>query len=210
MRWKRVGGVVVVVLAAAACMPAPTPPAAEPPLPPAKQASQQDLAALKRAAKIADCPPAGPKSDAVKGGLPDVTLGCLGGGPDVRLPDLTAQLRRPLVLNIWAQWCPPCRSEMKFFQALHARAGAKVAVVGVDHADPSPDLALSLAKALSVRYPQLADPDNELRGPFGLAVGLPATVFVAANGQVEYVAHKSYKTQAALDADVAKYLGVQP
>ncbi|MBM7783492.1 TlpA family protein disulfide reductase [Tenggerimyces flavus] len=209
MSWKWLGGFVVVAVAAVACTPAPTPAPAPPA--PTKQAQQQDLAALKKAAAIADCPAApAAKGEAVKEGLPDVTLGCLGGGPDVRLPDLAAQLKKPVVLNIWAQWCPPCRTEAKFFQQLHARAAAKVAVVGIDHADPRPDLALELAKVLGLRYPQLVDAENELRGPFGLAVGLPATVFVAANGKVEHIAHVPYKTQAALDADVAKYLGVQP
>lgn len=207
MSWKRLGGVVVVAVAAVACTPAPTP---APQPAPTQQAQQKDLAALKQAADIADCPAPTAKAEAVKDGLPDVTLGCLGGGPDVRLPDLTAQLKRPVVLNIWAQWCPPCRTEAKFFQQLHARAADKVAVVGIDHADPSPDLALELAKVLGLRYPQLADPDKELRGPFGLAVGLPATVFVGPNGQVEHIAHVAYKSQDALDADVAKYLGVQP
>lgn len=208
MSWKRLGGFVVVAVAAVACTPASTPAPQQPA--PTQQAQKADLAALKKQAQIADCPAPGAKGEMAKDGLPDVTLGCLGGGPDVRLPDLPAQLKRPVVLNIWAQWCPPCRTEAKFFQALHARAAAKVAVVGVDHADPRPDLALELAKALGLRYPQLADAKNDLRGPFGLGVGLPATVFVAANGKVEHIAHVPYKTQEALDADVAKYLGVQP
>lgn len=206
MSWKRLGGVVVVAVAAVACTPAPTP---APQPAPTQQAQQKDLAALKQAADIADCPAPTAKAEAVKDGLPDVTLGCLGGGPDVRLPDLTALLKRPVVLNIWAQWCPPCRTEAKFFQALHVRAADKVAVVGIDHADPRPDLALELAKALGLRYPQLVDSENDLRGPFGLGVGLPATVFVAANGKVEQIVHVPYKSQDALDADVAKYLGVQ-
>jgi cytochrome c biogenesis protein CcmG/thiol:disulfide interchange protein DsbE len=207
MSWKWLGGAVVAAVTAVACTPAPAPREA----PPTVRAQQQDLAQLKQQAKIADCPPPpATKSEAAKGALPDVTLACLGGGPDVRLPDLTTQLKRPLVLNLWAQWCPPCRTEAKFFQALHARAAGKVAVIGIDHADPSPDLALQLAQALGLRYPQLADPDKELRGPFGLGVGLPATVFVDANGQVRHIAHVAYKSQDALFADVSKYLGVRP
>ena len=67
-----------------------------------------------------------PLSDAsvapVDGGLPDVTLPCLGGGRDVRLAGLRG---RPMMINIWAQWCEPCRAESRFLSetARHRRPG---------------------------------------------------------------------------------------
>ena len=61
-----------------------------------------DLAAMKKAAGIADCPRSDPDVAVVSSGLPDVVLPCLGGGREVRLAGLRG---KPMMINVWAQWC---------------------------------------------------------------------------------------------------------
>ena len=101
-----------------------------------------ELREQKRAAGIEDCPAAtsAPPADAA---LPGITLPCLGGGPDV---DLSA-LEGPLVVNLWAQWCEPCRDELPFYQRLHEEGAGKVRVLGIDYLDPQPGGAIALAEA---------------------------------------------------------------
>lgn len=143
-------------------------------------------------------------ADASRRPLPDVTLACLGSGPDVAL----GQLKGPAVLNLWAQWCPPCREEAPHFQALHEQAGDQLLVLGIDYDDPRPDLALALAADLGLRYPQVVDADKKLLAPFGMFVGLPATVFVDADGRIAHVVHRPYRSEQQLRQDVRTYLGV--
>jgi len=139
------------------------------------------LRAQKAAAGIADCPkPAG--DDPVDGGMPELTLSCLGGGPDVTLSDL----RGPLVVNLFAQWCGPCRSEMPYYQQLHEKARGKVRVLGIDYLDTQPDRALDLVKQTGVTYPLLADPDGQVRADFKVR-GLPGVVLVDEHGAVRSV-----------------------
>lgn len=174
------------------------------------------LATLRARAGIAPCAaltvgPGGSVHQAPPGPpggkpLPDVTLACLGSGQSVRLGDLKGA---PTVLNIWAQWCGPCRQEAPHFQKLYAAAGNSLRVVGVDFADPRPELALAFARDRGLRYPQLADPDKQLLAPFGLLAGIPATVFVGADGKVVHVAHRPYESERALRQDVRTYLGVK-
>jgi cytochrome c biogenesis protein CcmG, thiol:disulfide interchange protein DsbE len=140
--------------------------------------------------------------------LPDITLPCLGRGPDIHLPEMAAG--RPVVLNLWAQWCPPCRKEAPHFQALHERAGDRLQVVGVDYDDPQPERALALAEELGLRYPQLADPDKRLKAGLGVPLaGIPATVFVATDGRIVHVSQNVYRSEESLARDVRTYLGVR-
>ncbi|MEP6525775.1 MAG: TlpA disulfide reductase family protein [Nocardioidaceae bacterium] len=140
----------------------------------------QDLAALKRQAGIEPCPRSSAKVEAIDDGLPDVTLSCLGGGREV---DLAGLRGRPTVVNLWAQWCGPCRSEVPLFQRLHEQAGGRVQVIGIDFDDPQAGRAIAFAGELGMTYPQLADPDTLLKGSVGVP-GLPVTLFVAADGTI--------------------------
>lgn len=162
-----------------------------------------ELRQAKKRAGIEECPtPAGEAPQAANP-MPDVTLSCFGGGPDV---DLTT-LRGPLVMNLWAQWCPPCREELPFYQRLHEQAGEKLTVLGVDYQDTRPDWAMDLLEQTGVTYPNLADPGGELRVPFRVR-GLPGIVFVDEAGEVtavEYVVIESYDQLADL---VEEHLGV--
>ena len=116
-------------------------------------------------------------------------------------------LKGPLVVNLFAQWCGPCREEMPYYEELHRKGRGEVEVVGVDYLDVRPDQALELVKDTGVTYPLLADPDGDLRA--GLKVrGLPGIVFVKADGTVvtEYRVVRSY---AELRGLVQDRLGVR-
>jgi cytochrome c biogenesis protein CcmG, thiol:disulfide interchange protein DsbE len=140
----------------------------------------QDLAALKRQAGIEPCPRTSAKVETIDDGLPDITLTCLGGG---RAVDLAGLRGRPTVVNLWAHWCGPCRSEVPLFQRLHEQAGARLRVIGIDFDDPQAGEAIAFAEALGMSYPQLADPDTLLKAPVGVP-GLPVTLFVAPDGTI--------------------------
>lgn len=119
----------------------------------------------------------------VEGGLPELTLPCLGGGPDVEL----SSLRGPMVINLWQANCAPCREEMPALEEFHQRHGDRVAMVGVDFNDVHPDGALALAEETGATYPSVADPGGELMTEDAFAIarrGLPAFVFVDEDGLV--------------------------
>lgn len=160
------------------------------------------LRAAKKQAGLAQCPTV-KDGAAPDGSLPEVTLPCLGGGPDVEL----SALRGPMVVNLWAQWCGPCRTELPFYQQLHEEAGDQVQVLGVDYQDTRPDWALDLLRETGVTYASVADPGGELRVPLRVR-GLPAILFVDAQGRVvhqEFTVIESYEQLTGL---VEKHLGV--
>jgi thiol-disulfide isomerase/thioredoxin len=155
------------------------------------------LRAVKHRAGIASCRPA--RGRPVTGGLPRVTLPCLGGGPAVDL----AGLRGPLVVNLWAQWCGPCRAELPRYEQFARKYAGTVRVLGIDYQDTQPLWALQLAARSGVTYPLLADPDGRLS-----ARGLPKILMVDARGKVVYDEYGEITSVAQLERLVARHLHV--
>ena len=134
-----------------------------------------ELQQIRVDAGIEECPE--PADGAGTPALPDVTLPCLGGGPDVELQ----RLEGPAVVAVWAQWCTPCSKELPWYQQLHEGAGDRLTVLGLDWQDLQPRGALELAAALGVTFPSVADVDAELDDG---GRGLPLVYFVSADGVV--------------------------
>ncbi|TCC58045.1 TlpA family protein disulfide reductase [Kribbella pittospori] len=169
------------------------------------QSSATDSAtrpAVAGADKLAACPSTESKPP-VSNGLPDVSLPCLGSGPDIRLADL----RGPLVINVWAQWCTPCREEAPYLSDLARRATGKVQLLGIDYDDPRAELAVKFAADHQLSYPHLVDADKHLRGPFKIG-GPPISVFVDSDGAIAYVHHGPFTSQQQLDDLLLEKLGV--
>jgi thiol-disulfide isomerase/thioredoxin len=109
--------------------------------------------------------------------------------PRVELPGLRggrvrlAALRgRPVVVNFWASWCPPCLAEMPEFERVHRRLAGRVAFLGVNQHD-QPRAAEELARSTGVTYPLAVDPAGRAFDAFG-GLGMPTTALIRADGTV--------------------------
>jgi thiol-disulfide isomerase/thioredoxin len=162
------------------------------------------LREAKQAAGVADCAPG--TGSPVAGGLPAITLPCLGGGPDVDL----SSLRGPMVVNLWAQSCGPCRTEMPILQRFYERHGEQVTVLGIDYVDTLPGGAIALMDETGATYPSVADIDGALsaKGPFPVIRGLPYLAFVDAEGVVTHIKPGDVESSQELESLVEEHLGV--
>jgi len=116
-----------------------------------------------------------------RGHVPAFVLDDLDGEPRAT----SAFLGRPLVINFWATWCPPCLREMPLLADLHARHGDTLQVLGIaiDRAGPVREF----AERHGIDYPLLVGEQAgmELAAEFGDAFrGLPFTVFADAEGRI--------------------------
>ncbi|WP_130509545.1 TlpA family protein disulfide reductase [Krasilnikovia cinnamomea] len=127
-------------------------------------------------AALAAPPSAGPGLPA-GAALPDLELPCFTGGAPVRLADL----RGPAVVNLWASWCEPCRTELPAMQRLAEASAGRLTVVGVDTGDDR-DAAAGFAADKRVTLPTLYDRDRKLITALGRTT-LPVTVFVDGQGR---------------------------
>lgn len=135
--------------------------------------------------------------------LPERTVEGFAGGPPV---DLARYRGRPLVLNFWATWCPPCVGEMPDFDTVAQEVADEVAFLGVDVQD-APRRAEPFVAELGITYDLAVDPDRELFSEVG-GFGMPTTLFVDAEGTVVHRATGPLDGQA-LRAAIAEHLGVQ-
>jgi thiol-disulfide isomerase/thioredoxin len=155
---------------------------------------------LKAKAGIQDCPAA----QASDGGLPEVSLPCLGGGRRVDL----STLEGPLVINVWYAACAPCRKEMPALAAFHRAYGDKVPLLGIDSNDTMPGAALRLAKRSGVTYPLVADPGGELQGTDLTIRGAPTFFFLSADGTLSKPVAGGLESVDEVKQLVEKQLGI--
>ncbi len=101
--------------------------------------------------------------------------------------DLAALRGRPVLLNLWATWCVPCRQEMPDLQALHEQMGDRLQVVGVsiDAAGARDQIHAFLADA-GVDFPIWHDPGQRFVRRF-TTVGVPETFLLDAEGVVRHL-----------------------
>ena len=103
-------------------------------------------------------------------------------GEELSLSDYTG---RPVVLNFWATWCPPCRAEVPHFQDASVKYNGQAVIIGVDQGELLPVVA-DFGTSFNVSYPLLLDQDSAVNRKYGVAA-LPTTVFVDADGVVREV-----------------------
>ncbi len=154
--------------------------------------------------RLPSCPEL-PHRAAVPGGLPDLTLPCLGGGRSVRLADLRGA---PTVLSVWAAWCQVCSEEMPVLADGMRRARDRVQFFGVHYKAPA-KFGEQSARDFGVAFPSVQDTDGD-RTTLALRplAGPPQTFFYAADGSLAGRHAGAITTGAELDELVQQYLGV--
>lgn len=115
---------------------------------------------------------------------PDFTLDTID-GETVTLSTFTEGEGKPVVLNFWATWCPPCRIEMPFFQRANERYGDRVAILGVNQAEPAETIQ-DYAARNGLSYPLLVDAEQKVNNRYAV-LNLPTTIFIDRNGVVKEI-----------------------
>ena len=96
---------------------------------------------------------------------------------------LAGLMGKPVVINFWASWCPPCRVEATLLErTARAYKNRGVVFLGVDIQDREKD-ALNYIREFDITYPNAPDPTGEVSIDYGVS-GLPVTFFISRKGEI--------------------------
>jgi cytochrome c biogenesis protein CcmG/thiol:disulfide interchange protein DsbE len=128
----------------------------------------------------------------------------LGGGPAAFRARLRELRGHPVVVNKWASWCGPCRTEFPHFQRLAVKHGRRIAFLGVNTTD-NDDAAKRFLRRFPVTYPSYVDPEGEVARVFKGTVAFPTTAFYDRRGKLVTLKQGGYATERDLATDIARY-----
>ena len=89
------------------------------------------------------------------------------------------------MLNFWATWCPPCRSELPELQTASGRLAGQVQIVGVDQAESASQVQ-AFADSLGLNFTMPLDSDTMVSRLYGVR-SLPTTFFIDRGGVIRQV-----------------------
>lgn len=118
----------------------------------------------------------GPAGQVVGTALPGTVVPSIDGGKI----DLSAYRGRPVLVNLWATWCGPCRREMPALEKLSKEQAGRLVVVAIDQRE-DPAVVESYVKRFGVTFAVGIDETQTLGTDLHL-IGLPSSFFVDRNG----------------------------
>ena len=134
---------------------------------------------------------------------PDFTLDLLGGG-EVTLSDL---IGKPVMINLWASWCPPCRAEMPAIQKVYQDyqdLGLIILGVNTTNQDNEADAA-AFVRQYGLTFPIPLDRDGSVSVLYDLR-GLPTTFFIDRKGIIRSVVVGGPMSEAVIRSNVEALL----
>lgn len=130
--------------------------------------------------------------------------------PDFSIPTLNGetftlgeQRGRPIVMNFWATWCPPCRAEIPFFQEAARKYNGQVSIIGVDDGEPA-QLVSSFVREFGMTYPVPLDEDSAVSRQYRVN-SLPTTFFIDREGVIRHI-HIGIISNAVLEDQITQLL----
>jgi thiol-disulfide isomerase/thioredoxin len=116
-------------------------------------------------------------------------------GNDIMLSEMFG---KPIVLNFWASWCPPCRSEMAEFNEVYQQTGENITFMMVNLVDgqrETKEKGLQYIQKEGFSFPVYFDTEQEAAYIYGIT-SIPVTLFIDKDGNIVAAAQGALNTKS--------------
>ena len=113
----------------------------------------------------------------------------------------------PIIVNLWASWCPPCRAELPAFDEAYQKYGEQIVFMMVDLADgyqETQEAGQAYVKDMEFMFPVYFDTDLDAVVSCGV-YSIPMTLFIRPDGSLQD-SHIGSMTEAVLDSYIKELL----
>ena len=120
---------------------------------------------------------------------------------DEKIHQLRDYKGKPVIVNFWATWCPPCREEMPSMERAWQKIESEgIAMIGINVGEDF-DTVFGFTADIEVSFPLLLDLDGEVTGRWPIR-GLPTTYILNPNGEIVYrmIGSREWDDESLLDA----------
>lgn len=132
---------------------------------------------------------------------PDFQLKSLN-GTSVKLSDMRG---KPVLVNFWATWCGPCRSEMPYLQQINDTWTAKgLVMLEVDLGENSA-IVHNFMTSLNLTLPVLLDSAQTVANTYSVSA-IPTTYFIDKNGIIRGKNVGAFPSKAAIESELSKII----
>lgn len=114
--------------------------------------------------------------------------------PDFELETLTGETVRlsdyrgkPIIVNFWATWCPPCRAEIPDFQKLYNNHDVVILAVNLTQSEKSEDRVREFVNDFEMTFPILMDEQADVSTVYQVQA-YPTSYMIDSNGHIQYFA----------------------
>jgi Thiol-disulfide isomerase and thioredoxins len=121
----------------------------------------------------------------------------------VQLSDFRGE--KPVFINFWATWCPPCMREMPEMQRLYAARGDEFEILAVNFLEHRPQV-IPWVEEYGLEFPILMDVTGEVSSRYGVW-SYPTSVFIDKDGIVRgrFVGELSYQMMEDFVDAISEY-----